>query len=224
MIFYQKGLAAFWKELFILEAIYSEHHVRKCFLGDLLYNSVLSLGIWGEFRIAFCCSIGEKVEPQRVFRARAEDQKVPYLWGRCVPRENEKQEWVMWSRGKGYRERASFQPKRQNISLQPLDVCLSPIMQHSIIISEVSLGNLPPGYTLLNGIGGKLVTVAISCGHTTVFQTCTAYISTTPLTLSSTRSPSPSLLTSFNSHYSSCHHLLLHYPDCIRPSITLNMD
>lgn len=130
-----------------------------------LYIAVFSLGIWGEFRITFCCSTGEKVEPQRAQRERAGDQKVPYLRGRCVPRKNEKQEWVMWSREKVTgSERHSSQRDKTFLSSAAASGCLPSSHNATLYHHFWRVPWQPaPGYTAPNGISGKLVTMAISC-------------------------------------------------------------
>lgn len=108
----------------------------EAFLWDL-YITVLSSGIWGEFLIALCCRIGEKVEPLRAPRESWGPKGPLSLRQMCTQKEwkTRLSDVKQWKR---LQERASFRPKRQNISFpvtQPLDVCLFPITCHFIIIS-----------------------------------------------------------------------------------------
>lgn len=93
---------------------------------------------------------------------------------------------------------------------QPVDVCLSRVAQHSVIIFEVSLGNLP---LVVPFLMGSVVNVS---PHSEFISQPSDSILQPP----KSPPPPPNLLASFNSHYSFCHHLLLHYPDCTKPSIT----
>lgn len=174
------------------------------------------------FRLHSVAALVKRLSPKGLGE-KAEDQKVPYLWGRCVPRKNEKQEWVMWSRGKGYRgERHASQTDKTFLSIDAASGCL-PFSHNATLYHHFwSVTWQPaPGCALPNGISGKLVTMVISCGCGCACSLpCAEYISQPSDSISSPVRPLPTSFFSFNSHYSSCHHLLLHYPDCIRPSIT----
>lgn len=196
---------------------------KQMFLRDLYITGCVSGYLRENFWLHFCCSAGEKVEPQRTRRENRGPRSPLSPRQMCTQKEWKTRVSDVKQR-KRLRRRASFQPKRQNISFQRRSLWMSafsPIRQHSIIISEVSPGNLPLVVPFLMGSVVKL-SPWWCCGGYARFLPRSKYIpqpndSSFP---PSTLPPAPNHRRSFNSHYSSCHHLLLHYPDCTRPSIT----
>lgn len=182
------------------------------------YITELSLWAFGEnFSLRFITASVKRLSPLGL-EQWAKDQKVPYLRGRCVPRKNENQEWVMWSRGKGYRvEPHCSQRDKAFLSSNAASGCL-PFPHNAALYHHFwSVTWQPaPGCTLPNGISGKLVTMAMSCGCTYArSQPHSKYISP-PSAYISPLHP----LCFIYGHYSCCHLMLLHYPDCTGPSIT----
>lgn len=152
---------------------------KEVFLWDL-YITLFSFGSWREFQIALCCSTGEKGwAPKGSERELRTKRSLISEADVCPERMKNKSEWC--EAGEKVTGPSVISAKRDKTFLSSDVASESLPFSHNATLYHHfwSVTWQPaPGYTLPNGISGKLVTKAISCGCDYAWsQPCAAYIS-----------------------------------------------